>query len=97
MAAPKGNQNAARKKPWAEMLRKAIAHRDAGKPENEQFLYKLANQVLDDCLNEEPSVSRPARDELWNRLDGKFVQAIAGDDENPLTMITRIERVIVKN
>jgi hypothetical protein len=33
--------------------------------------------------------------EIADRLDGKAVQPIAGDDENPLEIIHRIERVIV--
>jgi hypothetical protein len=36
-----------------------------------------------------------ARNALADRLDGKAVQPISGDEENPLTIITRIERVIV--
>ena len=36
-----------------------------------------------------------AFNEIANRLDGKAVQPISGDDENPLTIISRIERVIV--
>lgn len=33
--------------------------------------------------------------EIADRLDGKAVQPISGDDENPLELIHRIERVIV--
>ena len=33
--------------------------------------------------------------EIADRLDGKSVQPIAGDDDNPLTLIHRIERVII--
>lgn len=36
-----------------------------------------------------------ARNALADRLDGKAVQPISGDDENPLMVITRIERHIV--
>lgn len=34
--------------------------------------------------------------EVADRLDGKVPQAISGDDENPLTMVHRIERHIVR-
>ena len=34
--------------------------------------------------------------EIADRLDGKVPTPIAGDDDNPLTLITRIERVLVK-
>lgn len=33
--------------------------------------------------------------EIADRIDGKAVQPISGDDENPLTIISRIERIIV--
>lgn len=33
--------------------------------------------------------------ELGDRLDGKPAQTIQGDEENPLKLIQRIERVIV--
>lgn len=35
-----------------------------------------------------------AADKLTDRIDGKAAQPISGDDENPLTIIQRIERVI---
>lgn len=35
--------------------------------------------------------------EIGDRLDGKPAQIIAGDDENPFTMIHKIERVILDN
>jgi hypothetical protein len=35
--------------------------------------------------------------ELADRLDGKPAQAIVGDPDAPLQMISRIERVIVEN
>ena len=36
-----------------------------------------------------------AFNEIANRIDGKAVQPISGDDENPLEIIHRIERIIV--
>lgn len=38
----------------------------------------------------------PAIREIADRLDGKVPQAIAGDEESPLTMVHRIERHIVR-
>lgn len=36
--------------------------------------------------------------EIADRLDGKAIQAIVGDDdEDPINLVTRIERVIVEN
>lgn len=37
----------------------------------------------------------PAFREIADRLDGKAVQPISGDEDNPLEIIHRIERVIV--
>jgi hypothetical protein len=34
--------------------------------------------------------------ELADRIDGKVPTPIAGDDENPLNIVARIERVIVR-
>ena len=34
--------------------------------------------------------------EIADRLDGKVPTPIAGDDENPLSIVARIERVIVR-
>lgn len=45
------------------------------------------------CLRAE--TDQMAANALTDRLDGKAVQPISGDDENPLMIIERIERVIV--
>ena len=37
----------------------------------------------------------PAFNAIADRVDGKVPQPIAGDDENPLLLIARIERLIV--
>lgn len=39
----------------------------------------------------------PAIKELADRMDGKVAQAIIGDEDNPLQIIQRIERVIVRS
>jgi hypothetical protein len=80
MAAPKGNQNGVKNKPWTDAIRRAIARRDAGEVvETDRFLNKLAEQLLTDCLNGD----KTAREELTNRLDGRFPQPIVGDDDLP--------------
>jgi len=38
-----------------------------------------------------------AANALADRLDGKAMQPIGGDDDNPLTIVARIERVIIDN
>lgn len=77
MGAPLGNKNGVKAKPWGDAIRRAIARHDRDKPEDEQFLNQLANQLLKNCLNGEKN----AIDELTNRLDGKHVQpATLGND-----------------
>lgn len=78
MAAPLGNKNAGKSKPWTDAIRRAIARRDAETGIDGAFLNTLADQLLADCLN---SDGKEARTELTNRLDGKHVQPteLSGD------------------
>lgn len=98
MAAPLGNQNAARARIFRDAIKWALEHY-----ENEEPLSKLIEgpekALRKMCLAQ---VKKAAEDgdlasfrELADRVDGKPAQTIAGDDENPLTVINRIERVIV--
>lgn len=91
MAAPIGNSNASKSKPWGDAIRRAIARHDADKLEDLQFLNKLADQLLTDCLNGE----KDARDELTNRLDGKVAQAInvGGSDGGDIKAHVTVEFV----
>lgn len=87
--APKGNKNAVKSKPWTDAIRRAIARRDAKEGCDGATLNKLADQLLEDCLNRD----KFALDELTNRLDGKHPLPIVGDDERPPVQIGRIELV----
>lgn len=71
---------------WRDAIRVA-AHREAedGRKEIEHIAEKLVQ------LAKEGDVS--AIKELGDRIDGKAVQAIAGDDDNPLTFVQKIEIV----
>ncbi len=91
MAAPAGNKNAVRKKPWSDAIRRAICRHDMNKSEDEQFLNVLANQLIADCL----SGDKQARDELVNRLDGKVAQAltVGGDEDNPIQVVKKIRLI----
>ena len=88
MAAPLGNKNATKSKPWSDAIRRAIARYDAKRDEDAKFLNVLADQLLIDCINGEKS----ALDELTNRLDGKAAQSVTvgGDEENPIHAVTKI-------
>ena len=54
-------------------------------------LKKAAEKVLDEAA--EGSISHMQF--MADRIDGKAIQTIAGDDENPLTVIQRIERIVL--
>lgn len=74
-----------------------------GKPD------KIIRDALKAALRQDPNalkeiaenwVNRAKEDQmaanaLTDRLDGRAVQPISGDDENPLTIIQRIERTVV--
>lgn len=89
MGAPVGNQNAARAKLWSAAIQRALEKRGGG--DKVKALDELAEKLLVNC----DSGDLAALKELGDRIDGKPAQAIVGDDENPLSIIQRIERVIV--
>ena len=77
-------------KTFANMLRVAIkeAHVDGG-----DKLRRVADALVDKAMTGDV----PAIKEIADRLDGKVPQAVVGDDDlDPIRLITRIERVIVK-
>ena len=88
MAAPLGNKNASKSKPWSDAIRRAIARYDAKRDEDAKFLNVLADQLLIDCINREKS----ALEELTNRLDGKAAQSVTvgGDEDNPIHTVNKI-------
>lgn len=91
MAAPRGNQNAAKGKEWADALRLALKTYEATGVERGRALRKIAETVVEKAINGD----KDAWQEIGNRLDGKPAQAIVGEENNPLRVIQRIERVIV--
>ncbi len=92
MAAPKGNQFAAKAKQWSAAIERALEKRGEGKGKSRaEVLAEMADKLLTEC--EEGNLM--ALKELGDRLDGKPAQAIIGEEDNPLKVITRIERVII--
>jgi hypothetical protein len=88
LAAPLGNQNAARAKKWREAIMRALA-RKSGSVEAglDAAADKLAIMAIDQA-------DKWALEEIGNRLDGKPAQAIVGDDDlPPVRTVTRIELV----
>ena len=89
MAAPLGNRNAAKAKLWAAAIQRALEKRGGG--DKIKALDELAEKLLTNC----DVGDLAALKELGDRLDGKPAQSIVGEEENPLAIIHRIERVIV--
>lgn len=90
MAAPIGNQNAARAKVWRAAIERALDKRSRG--DRAAALESLAEQLLTLCEKGDLG----ALQELGNRLDGKPATIIVGDDEQPPVRFARIVRVIRK-
>ncbi len=86
-----GNANSGRKqeKPFRDALRLELAKLQ---DDDQRGLRKIARSLIENA----ESGDLQAIKELADRVDGKVPQAISGDDENPLTMVHRIERHIVR-
>lgn len=79
-----GNRNATKNKLWAEALNRALLAEDGKK------LRSLADKLIERAENGDVTALK----EIGDRIDGKAVQIIAGDPENPLGLEV-IERRIV--
>lgn len=84
MAAPAGNNNAGKNKPFQQALKRAIARRDENAKQSGATLIGLANQLLDAANNGE----QWAFQELLNRLDGRPAQqqVLTGPDDGAITI-----------
>ena len=91
MSAPLGNQFAARARVWTAAINRALERRSVAS--RTEAIDKLAEKLL--ALCDEGDLA--ALQELGNRLDGKPAQAVIGGDEDdpPVRVITKVERVIV--
>lgn len=79
MAAPLGNQNAARGKVWKAAIDRALERRSQSRIDGIKEIDALADKLLDLVATGD----LPALKEFGDRLDGKPAQAIVGDDESP--------------
>lgn len=86
-----GNKNAAKSRLFEQALIREIKQRDLKDGEGET-LRKIAAALLD-----EAATSLKAKTELRDTLDGKPAQMIVGDSDNPIEVISRVERVIVNS
>lgn len=89
MGAPAGNQNAAKAKMWSAAIHRALEKRGAG--DKLKALDELAEKLLVNCDQGDLAALK----EFGDRIEGKPAQVIAGDSENPLNVINRIERAII--
>ncbi len=69
---------------WRETLRRVAA-------QNPNRLRKIAEALFDKAAEGDVSAIK----EIGDRLDGKAIQTVAGDTDNPLVVIQRVERSIV--
>lgn len=81
MAAPLGNQNAAKAKIWHAAIMRALERRQ---PADERI--KAIDELADKLLELVAKGDLGALKEFGDRLDGKPAQVIAGDPEQPLTL-----------
>jgi hypothetical protein len=85
MAFEEGNQLASKGRKVEKMIERALVQED------DRRLREGVEKLLDNVANGE----RWALEFVRDSIDGKPKQAIIGDPENPLTIINKIERVIV--
>jgi len=85
--AQEGNTNQSKTKPFWRAIDKALAQEDGKR------LRAAAEKLLDLAASGEQWAVK----ELADRMDGKAAQVIAGDSDNPLTVINKVERVIVNS
>lgn len=81
-------------KPYQEALLKVLKRdEDDEMPAGKTYLDKLARKHVVQALDGDVALIR----DIADRLDGKPAQAIVGgdDDDNPINIIARIERVII--
>jgi len=83
----------AKAKPYKEALLRVLMREEGDMPAGKTYLDKMATKHVQTALDGDV----PAIRDIADRLDGKPAQSIVGGDEddNPINMIHRIERVIV--
>jgi len=97
--APLGNQNAAKAKRWEAAIIRAIeSYPDKPDCVDCSALIKGLNEAAYRFVKEMTDTNNIAFfKEFGDRLDGKSAQSVtlSGDEDNPLNVITKVERVIV--
>lgn len=95
MGAPKGNQHARRAKLIRNALKEAFIELEGGADDDDvklqRRLRKYARGLI--ALAEDGDVA--AYKEINDRIEGKAVQPVSGDEDGPPLLFQKIERVIV--
>lgn len=90
MPAPLGNSNASKNKRWQKAIERALARLGG---DVDKGLDRLADKVVAKADEGDKDSWR----EVADRMDGRAAQSVtlSGDEDNPLNVITKVERVIV--
>lgn len=78
--APQGNQNAARAKVWRAAIERALDRRTQRREDGILEIDAIADALLDATLKGDMVAIK----EFGDRLDGKAVQAVTGEDGGPV-------------
>lgn len=89
MSAPIGNKFGTNARIWRQAIERALGKRS--RVDQIEALDALAEKLLARCDEGDMAALK----ELGDRLDGKPAQVIQGDVEHPLSLIQRIETVLV--
>ena len=76
MGAPLKNKNATKNRVWADVVRKLAVQED----------YRRLHKVAESLFKKAEEGDLTAIKELGDRLDGKALQEIGGDSDNPITI-----------
>lgn len=90
MAAPRGNQNAARAKVWRAAIERALERRSASRTDGIREIDALADELLKLVAMGDLGALK----EFGDRMDGKPAQAIVGDDDAPPVSVKGIVELV---
>lgn len=89
MAAPKGNQNAAKAKQWSAAIERALENRAKTGQTRAEVLEEMAEKFLKACDEGDLAAFK----ELGDRLEGRAVQQISGEIEFKGTLADAIKSI----
>jgi hypothetical protein len=93
MAAPLGNQNAAKGKVWRAAIDRALERRSKSRVDGIKEIDALADKLLELVATGD----LPALREFGDRMDGKPAQAIVGDAEADPIQVAGVIKLVKPN